>query len=311
MRYFILLWSVIFSMACQNKNQSDASDGKPLVVCTTGMVGDLVKNIAGGSLEVKSLMGPGVDPHLYKATQGDLTLLRKADFVVYNGLHLEGKMTEILENFSKVKSIVALSDFIDKDRIIYHGSEANIPDPHIWFDVDLWSSAIPGLTSALCELSASDCDAFKKRSLVYQASLDSLNTAVADQISRIPEAKRILVTAHDAFEYFGRAYNIEVRGLQGISTLSEFGLKDRIELIDFIVEKGINSVFVESSVSKKNIEAIVEGCTKKGHPISIGGSLYSDAMGDPAGPEGHYIGMVNANVQKIVSGLLGKSKNDS
>ena len=267
------------------------------------MVADMVSNIVGEHITVKSLMGPGVDPHLYKATQGDLTALKNADAIIYNGLHLEGKMTSIFENLSAIKQTIPVASMVDSSSIIIYDEEGAIADPHIWFDVSLWSSILPKLAQKLCELYPEHCQDFTSNADQYKMELDSLHLFVKSEIARIPEEKRILITAHDAFEYFGRAYNIQVRGLQGISTLSEFGLKDRVDLVNYIVENNIPAVYVESSVPKKNIEAIVEGCLKKGHQVQIGGSLYSDAMGDPASTEGTYIGMVKSNVKNIVAGL--------
>ena len=300
---YIILSILILFAQCKPQADENKNPKSNTLVCTTGMVADMVSNIVGEHITVKSLMGPGVDPHLYKATQGDLTALKNADAIIYNGLHLEGKMTSIFENLSAIKQTIPVASMVDSSSIIIYDEEGAIADPHIWFDVSIWSSILPKLAQELCELYPELCQDFTSNADQYKTELDSLHLFVKSEIARIPEEKRILITAHDAFEYFGRAYNIQVRGLQGISTLSEFGLKDRVDLVNYIVENNIPAVYVESSVPKKNIEAIVEGCLKKGHQVQIGGSLYSDAMGDPASTEGTYIGMVKSNVKNIVAGL--------
>lgn len=305
MKYILSLIVIIGIASCRNEAPVDNPVAQPdkTIVCTTGMVADLVGNIVGDAYNVKSLMGPGVDPHLYKATQGDLRSLRDADIIIYNGLHLEGKMTSIFEQLSKIRNVVALSEFIAEEKIIKIDENEEVSDPHIWFDVSLWASSIDGLIEYLCKIDEDNCESFKSNGISYKEKLMALHSEVNEQLAVIPESQRILITAHDAFEYFGKAYNIKVRGLQGISTLSEFGLRDRIELVRYIVENKINAVFVESSVPRKNIEAIVEGCQKKGHQVIIGGSLYSDAMGEAGTTEGTYIGMVKSNVRNIIKGL--------
>lgn len=308
LQYYIILCLLLFS--CKAEHTKEQNKLSRNIVCTTGMAADLVRNICGDKANVTSLMGPGVDPHLYKASQGDLVALRKADLIVYNGLHLEGKMTEVFEKLAQTKSVIAISDFIDAEKVLKHDEYENAPDPHIWFDVSLWKSSIEGLSAYLCQTDPTNCEHYQSNAEKYNLQLDSLHNYVRESINNIPESKRILITAHDAFKYFGKAYDIQVKGLQGISTLSEFGLKDRVELVNFIIENEIHAVFVESSVSPKNIEAIVEGCQGKGHEVSIGGSLYSDAMGEEGTDEGHYIGMVKANVRHIVEGLTGKANNN-
>jgi len=273
------------------------------IVTTTSMIKDAVVNIAGDKAEVIALMGPGVDPHLYKATQGDLQKLTDADIVFYNGLHLEGKMGEVLEKLGKQKPVVAVAQNIPDSLLREVPGFAGTHDPHIWFDVQLWKEAVKGISNFLIETDTTNKAFYEQRSLSYLTKLDSLHTAIQIKLKEIPEQQRILITAHDAFGYFGDAYGIKVRGLQGISTMSEFGLRDVTELVDFIISNKINAIFIESSVSPKSIEAIQEGCEKKGWNVKIGGSLYSDAMGTDGTPEGTYLGMVNANVNTIVSGL--------
>jgi len=289
--------------SCSETSQPDQERSKLKVLATTGMIADLAKNIACDSAEVIAMMGPGVDPHLYKATQGDLSKMRSADIILYNGLHLEGKMGEVLEKLARSKSVMAISDDLERDVLLEDSVFQGNYDPHIWFDVALWSQCIPNVLKTLIEKDSANANYYTKNAERYKERLDSLNSAVENKIGSIPNGKRILITAHDAFSYFGRAYGIDVRGLQGISTVSEFGLRDRVDLIDFIVDRQVNAIFVETSVSEKNILSIVEGCKFKGHDLTIGGNLYSDAMGAEGTEQGTYVGMVEHNVNTIVEAL--------
>ncbi|GAA5027583.1 manganese transporter [Marivirga lumbricoides] len=285
-------------------SKSDEKNNEKLnIVCTTGMIADAVKNIVKNQANVEALMGPGVDPHLYKATHGDLLKLQDADIIVYNGLFLEGKMGDILNKLSKKKNVVAIAENVPSSSLINNSSFQGAHDPHIWFDVSLWNRALAILPDKLSDSDSTKVTAYRQNYKTYSARLDSLHLAVKSKISSIPDSNRILITAHDAFEYFGKAYQMEVRGLQGISTLSEYGLRDVSNLVDFIVKHKIPAIYTETSVSKKAIEAVIEGCRGRGHEVKIGGSLYSDAMGEEGTEEGTYIGMVNANVQKIYKGL--------
>lgn len=301
----LLLATTLILCACSQPTKNSYIDNakKPTVVTTTGMLADLVKNVGGDSVHVQSLMGPGVDPHLFKATQGDLSTLRQADIIFYNGLHLEGKMGEIFQKLGQLKTVVAVAENLPTNKLFENADFQGNYDPHIWFDVALWSEGIAIVRDYLIRIDSSSAEYYINNATAYLSELTSLHEEVTDKLSLIPEEQRVLITAHDAFNYFGRAYNMEVRGLQGISTLSEFGLRDRVELVDFIIERRIKAIFVETSVSKKNIEAIIEGCMQKGHQVHIGGSLYSDAMGEPNSDAGTYVGMVRANVATIVSSL--------
>jgi len=298
---FIVLLGLV---SCGKVDSSGGvAEGTPTVVATTGMVADLARNIGGDSVKVTALMGPGVDPHLYKATQGDLDRLQDADVIFFNGLHLEGKMGEVLEKLERTQPVKAVAEGISDQRLLQDPNFRGNFDPHIWFDVSLWAQTIAQVEQALGEVAPQSKDYFAANARAYRTELDSLHQWVQTELDRIPAERRILITAHDAFNYFGRAYNIEVRGLQGISTLSEFGLKDRVELVDYIVDNGVRAVFVETSVSEKNIQAIVEGCEKKGHNVAIGGSLFSDAMGADGTPASTYVGMVRQNVNTMVKAL--------
>jgi len=300
---FLFLISVgLFSCRREQQNQRNAAE-KIRIVATTGMIGDAVKRIAGDHAEVISLMGPGVDPHLYKATHGDLRHLTEADIIFYNGLHLEGKMGEVFEKLARTKPVVAIGEEIPDNRLRKVPGFQGAFDPHIWFDVNLWAEAVGIISTRLQSYDSIHASEYAIRSNRYVGQLDSLDQSVREAIAAIPESQRVLITAHDAFGYFGDAYGIEVRGLQGISTLSEFGLRDVTELVNFIIARKVKAIFVETSVSGRSIEAVVEGCREKGWNVSIGGSLYSDAMGASGTPQGSYMGMVHANVRTIVESL--------
>lgn len=288
-------------LSCQTEKKENTNTN--YIVCTTGMIADALKNIIGEDKDFKiiTLMGAGVDPHLYKATPKDLQSLRKATIIFYNGLHLEGKMAEILENFAKQKKVVALAEQLDKKKLRLIAKDQY--DPHIWFDVALWSESIAIIPTILTQKFPNKKDIFEKNATIYLQKLEKLHQATQKNIAQIPQNQRVLITAHDAFGYFGKAYQIDVKGLQGISTLSDFGLKDITDLINFIIKNKIKAIFVESSIPKKSLEAVIEGCKQKKHPIKIGGTLYSDALGAENTKVGNYIGMVEENVKIIVDNL--------
>jgi manganese/zinc/iron transport system substrate-binding protein len=302
-RVWIIIGCVCL-MGCAQKDRNERDPGEKIkIVTTTGMIGDAIGNIVGDRGEVISLMGPGVDPHLYKATHGDLERLTGADVVFYNGLHLEGKMGEVFEKLGRQKPVVAVGDEIAENRLRKVPGFQGAFDPHIWFDVSLWKEAVKAASEFMQEYDSAHREEYRANSERYLLRLDSLDKAVREKVVQIPATRRVLITAHDAFGYFGDAYEIEVRGLQGISTMSEFGLRDVTDLVDFIITRQVKAIFVETSVSQKSIEAVVEGCQQKNWNVKIGGSLYSDAMGPAGTAEGTYIGMVNANVKTIVESL--------
>ncbi|WP_255298380.1 metal ABC transporter solute-binding protein, Zn/Mn family [Brevibacillus dissolubilis] len=280
-----------------------SADGVWHVTVTTGMVGDIVKQVGGTHVEVTQLMGPGVDPHLYKASQGDIKRIDEADLVFYSGLHLEGKLVDIFEKIGRQKPVLSVTDSIPKELL--HASPDGVTsyDPHVWFDVTLWMKATERVRDELIRIDPANQETYKQNTDTYLKELASLHEYAKAQIATIPKERRVLVTAHDAFGYFGKAYDIEVIGLQGISTASEYGLKDVQQLVDTLVLRQIKAVFIESSVPKRSIEAVVEGTKAKNHTITIGGELFSDAMGEPGTAEGNYIGMVRHNVDTIVKAL--------
>jgi manganese/zinc/iron transport system substrate-binding protein len=298
------LWALILAVAfigCQPS--APAGSGKLRVVATTGIVGDALRQIAGDHAEVQALMGPGVDPHLYKATPGDLAALQQADVVAYNGLHLEGKMAEVLEKMRASKQVFAWGAALPQDRLRRIGEGEAAFDPHIWFDVSLFASGVEAAAAQLAQADPAHAAAYEAQARAYRDSLAALDAWVREQIAGIPPGQRILITAHDAFGYFGQAYGVEVHGLQGISTVAEFGLREVSELADFIIRQNIRAVFVESSVPTRSIEAVVAGCRERGHEVKIGGTLYSDALGEAGSEAATYTGMVRSNVRTLAEAL--------
>jgi manganese/zinc/iron transport system substrate-binding protein len=300
----LILIAALFTFgSCSTKKEATNENRKIKIVTTVGMIKDAVENVARENVEVVALMGPGVDPHLYKATQGDLEKLTSADIIFYGGLHLEGKMGEVLEKLGHQKPVIAVSSEIPETMLRAVPGFQGTHDPHIWFDVKLWEEAVKTISGFLQKYDSSHASVYKTNGQKYMLKMDSLHAVIKIKIAEIPQQQRVLITAHDAFGYFGDAYGIEVRGLQGISTVSEFGLRDVTELVNFIISRKIKAIFVETSVSQKSINAVVEGCHQKGWDVKIGGSLYSDAMGAEGTPEGNYLGMVSKNVETIVNAL--------
>jgi manganese/zinc/iron transport system substrate-binding protein len=276
------------------------------VVTTVGMIADIAQNVGGERVEVTGLMGPGVDPHLYKASEGDVTRMAEADVIFYNGLHLEAKMGEVLEKIEGRVETVAVTQGIDQSILLAPPEFKGAFDPHVWFDVALWMKATEQVRDTLVEMDPDHADLYRSNAESYLAELDELHGYVRAEAETVPKEQRVLITAHDAFNYFGQAYDFEVRGLQGISTASEAGTADVQALADFIVENRIPAIFVESSVPPRTIEAVQAAVRSKGFEVEIGGQLFSDAMGNPGTPEGTYIGMVRHNIDTIVSSLLGE-----
>ena len=287
---------------------SDGSIEPYKIVCTVGMITDIVVNLAGDYAEVEGIIGEGIDPHLYKPTRGDVIKLSQADVVFYNGLLLEGKMTDVLVGIaSRGKLVKAVTEaiLVETDYLLEKDDGSAYTDPHVWMDVSGWLRAIPVVAETLAVYDPENAEAYHIKAAFYAKQLEALDTYAKEAMSTIPESQRVLVTAHDAFQYLGRAYGIEVRGIQGISTESEAGVRDLEDLVDFIVERQIPAVFVESSVADKNVRALVEGARARGHAVTIGGSLFSDAMGQAGSYEGTYIGMIDSNVTTITNALGG------
>lgn len=301
-KYIAILSITLLVLSCKNETKQEG--GKLNVVTTTTMITDLVKNIGGDYVELKGLMGSGVDPHLYKASEGDVSKLVNADIIFYNGLHLEGKLVEVFEKMgNQNKTQIALAEALDKKTLI--GSEyfASNYDPHVWFDISYFKTFAKEVTKVLSEKDAKNAENYAKNAQQYIEKLEVLQSKLASVIETLPKEKRILVTAHDAFNYFGKAFQFEVVGLQGLSTATEAGVQDVQKLANFIIEKDVKAIFVESSVPKRTIEALQAAVKSKDHEVSIGGTLYSDALGDAGTIEGTYIGMFEYNVNTIVGAL--------
>jgi manganese/zinc/iron transport system substrate-binding protein len=276
------------------------------VVCTTGMVADMLKNIGGQHVIVQAMMGPGVDPHLYKATPRDVRRLTSADVVFYSGLHLEGQLAELLEKLDRWKPTHAVTDGLrrsDPSSLRHMPGTEGVYDPHVWFNIALWARCAEYAAERLAAVDPDRADDYRRNAVDYVAQLKALDEKCRKRLAEIPRERRVLVTAHDAFGYFGEAYDVEVHGLQGLSTIAEADLASVNQIIDLLVARRVKAVFVESSVPIKNIRALVEGCAARGHKVAIGGELFSDALGLEGTREGTYLGMVEHNLKTIVEAL--------
>ena len=286
--------------------QARVLDGETIrVVTTIGMITDAVEHVGGSRVEVEGLMGPGIDPHLYKASEGDLRRVERADVIFYGGLHLEAKMADVLERIQERRATQAVTDAIPRSWLLRPAAFEGQYDPHVWFDVTLWMKAVEQVRDRLAALDPGSAGLYRRNAAAYLAELRELDDYVHEQALRVPEGRRVIITAHDAFNYFGEAYGFEVRGLQGISTAAEAGAGDVQGLAEFIADNELPAIFVESSVSSRTIEAVREAVRARGFDVEIGGSLYSDAMGNPGTAEGTYVGMVRHNIDTIVEGLRG------
>lgn len=277
----------------------------PMKVGTTvGMVADIVREVAGDKAEVKNIIGSGVDPHVYNPTRSDVAVLLKSDIIFYSGLLLEGQMSDVLAKVSHRRPVYPVTELLKVDYLI-HDAKTNHHDPHVWMDVQGWMRAVDVVADALTAFDPPNKETYIKNAQQYRDQLRHLDDYARQAMASIPDKQRLLVTAHDAFNYMGRAYGIEVLGIQGISTESEAGIKDINRIVDVLAARGIPAVFVESSVSDKNVRALIEGAASRGHQVRIGGELFSDAMGPPGTYEGTYIGMIDHNVTVIASALGG------
>ena len=301
MKKLIILSIVTLFLSCKNASEDN---GKLKVVTTTTMLTDLVKNIGGDAIEVEGLMGAGVDPHLYKASEGDVSKLFNADIIFYSGLHLEGKLVDVFGKMEKRgKKTIGLGETLNKDQLIPSKLFASNYDPHVWFNIQFFKEFAQKVTAVLSENDPANTTLFEENNEIYQEKLDKLEVEVREKIETLPKEKRILVTAHDAFNYFGNEYGFEVVGLQGISTATEAGVQDVQRLSEFIITNKVKAIFIESSVPRRTIEALREAVLSKNHDVVIGGSLYSDALGSSGTEEGTYIGMFRYNVKTIVEAL--------
>lgn len=309
--------TLLAMIGCGNKSAgvsgtSAENSTKPIrIVVTTGMVADLVRHVTGDHAEVTALIGSGVDPHLFKATRNDIKRLQEAQIVFYSGLMLEGRMQDALRQVNRPnRPVVAVTDHLVKHDKTYLRSPPEFEghyDPHVWMDVSAWSRCLDLVTETLSAYDPAHASDYQRNAADYQAELAKLHDYVCEVIKSIPTSQRVLVTAHDAFGYFGRAYGIDVRSVQGVTTESEAGVSDINRLVDFLVERNLPAIFVETSVNEKNIRAVIEGTMSRGVTVNVGGELYSDAMGQEGTYEGTYIGMIDHNATQIARALGGKA----
>ena len=297
--YILLLLLSLLTGACEfNPHQLEEPK---LIVCTTSIIGDVVKELVKDHLEVKVLMGDGVDPHLYEAKPSDVRAMADAKVIVFNGLHLEGKLARLFERMESQKNLIRFSDGMDKKNLIPLNEHSF--DPHVWFDISLWLGGIEEFVSQIVEIYPDESVFIENNFQNYKNKLVELEKDVARKINNIPIGQRVLITSHDAFHYYGKAYGIEVKAIQGVSTIMEPGLKEVSKLVNEIVERKIKSIFVESSVSSKSIRAVIEGCKAKGFEVEIGGTLYSDALGGKGSGADTYLTMVSKNTSIINAAL--------
>ncbi len=273
------------------------------IVATTGMIADTAQRIGGDLVAVRGLMGPGVDPHGYRQTRSDIVAMTRADAVLWHGLYLEAQMESFLTDLSRKVPVFAVAEAVPGEKLLSHADYDGRYDPHVWMDPLLWQDVIREITRVLSSLQPENADVFVRNEAGFLAELDALSAYAVTHLSAVPQEKRVLITAHDAFGYFGAAYGFEVVGIQGISTDSEAGLNRISELVSFLVTRGIGAVFVETSVSDRNIRALIEGAAAQGHDVSVAGALFSDAMGQEGTYEGTYPGMIDHNVTTIAAAL--------
>lgn len=301
----LLLAALALVVAFRPQPVAEAENGPLRVVTTIGQIADAAQNVGGDLVEVESLMGPGIDPHLYKASEGDIFTLLDADLILYNGLHLEGRMGEVLEQLAEEKPVVAVAESIPADQLLAPPDFAGQYDPHVWFDPTMWSLVVKTIEHAMIEADPANAESYMANADAYQERLAALDATWRQQIASIPEESRVLVTAHDAFNYFGRHFGLDVVGLQGISTETEAGVGDLQAIARLIVDLRVPAIFVESSVSPRTIEAVQAAVRDQGIEVAIGGELFSDAMGPAGTEEGTYLGMLEHNVTAITEALGG------
>lgn len=304
----VRLFAALFLTAFALQGATAHAQTKTLqIVATTGMIADAAHRIGGETVEVKALMGPGVDPHAFRQTRSDIVAMSRADLVLWHGLYLEAQMEEFLMRLANKRNVLAVGENVPRAELLSHADYSNRFDPHVWMNPALWKSVVAGVRDALIQAQPENEDLFAGNTEEYLAEIDGLAEYGAKVVASVPPSSRVLVTAHDAFNYFGNAYDMEVIGIQGISTESEAGLNRVAELVDLLVERKVGAVFVESSVSDRNIRALIEGAAAKGHKVIVGGELFSDAMGSPGTYEGTYLGMIDHNITIITNALGGKA----
>jgi manganese/zinc/iron transport system substrate-binding protein len=297
-------------IALSGCTSSSASGDEPIgdrpvrVTTTTNFITDTVQRIGGGAVEVTGLMGPGVDPHLYRASAGDVQSLRDADVIFYGGLQLEGRMADLLDELEEEQLTKAVTDDLPRDQLLEPAEGvAEQYDPHIWFDVTLWQQVSRTIAATLSERDPARAADYQANLDSYLAELTELDTYVTERMASIPPERRLLVTSHDAFEYFGRRYGLDVAGIQGISTAAEATTSDVERVAELVASRGVPAVFVESSVPRQTIDALIAAAAQRGAAVTVGGELFTDAAGSPGTPEGTYTGMLRANADLIADGL--------
>lgn len=296
--WVFILTGLFFLLACrvQQRKENDK-----LIVCSTSIVADCVRQVVGNRLTVKSLMGPGVDPHTYNPRPSDVSLLNDAKLVVYTGFHLEGKMAELFERLAERKAVVSFQTDFPKTKILY--TDKITPDPHVWFDTDSWIQSMNGVVDKLIDLYPQYELEFRENFYHFLQKVEAKTLELKRELAKIPENRRILITSHDAFHYFGRTFNIQVKALQGVSTSQEPGVRDVVDLVDFIVDHQVKAIFVENSVSPKALNSVLNSVKRKGYHVKIGGTLFSDALGSKGSGADTYLGMLSHNVNSIKDGL--------
>ncbi|GMQ27376.1 metal ABC transporter solute-binding protein, Zn/Mn family [Algoriphagus confluentis] len=298
----LIFFSILALASC--KSESETKRIKPRIVATTSILADGIQNLVGENAEVVALMPAGVDPHLYKASVRDLDLLTTADLIVYHGLYLEGKMTEIFEKLSLTKTLINVSEGVDKNQLIRSGPEAHSVDPHIWFDAKLWAQALDYASEKLLEWKPDWKDEIEKNTDSYLQKLAILDREAAAKVAELKSKNQVLVTAHDAFAYFGKSYGLEVHALQGLSTLSEPGLRDLTQLIQLIEIYQVKAIFAEQTISPKAIQAVANGVRNKNRTVKLAGPLFTDSLDAPGTPAGTYLGMFETNLNTIYENLI-------
>jgi manganese/zinc/iron transport system substrate-binding protein len=307
-KYSIIGVALFALLSCSGESDSmKDADGRIRAVATIGMIADVVRNVGGDHVHITGLMGPGIDPHLYRARESDVSAMARADVIFYNGLHLEARMADVFARMRGRTRTVAVAEAVPKDSLLQSLSYGEAYDPHVWFDVPLWMHAVERVRDELIEIDSTNAADYRANADAYLGLLTELHREILEKAAQLPEEQRVIVTSHDAFRYLGRRYGFEVRGLQGISTVSEAGAADLQELAQFIVDRRVPAIFVESSVPRRNIEAVRAAVRSRGWEVKIGGVLFSDAMGNPGALEGEYPGMIRHNINTIVAALSDRS----
>lgn len=294
--YIVILVGFVFSCKVERTKENER-----LIVCSTSIAADCIRQVVGNKLVVKSLMGPGVDPHTYNPRPSDVILLNDARLVVYTGFHLEGKMAELFGRLSERKAVVSFEQDFPKNKVLY--TDKITPDPHVWFDTESWIHSMNGVVDKLVELYPEHELEFRENFYNFQVKVEKQTQELKLKLKEVPGEQRVLITSHDAFHYFGRTFDIRVKALQGVSTSQEPGVRDVVDLVDFIVKHNVKAIFVENSVSPKALKSVLNSVERRGHHVKIGGTLFSDALGAKGSGADTYAGMLSHNVNSIKEGL--------